>query len=54
MLEKNQNNQINQEERQELSALRATVDRSMMRKAYAWAVLRWRGQRIPPLNELSV
>lgn len=54
LLEKNQKNEISQEERQELNRLRSNVDRLMMRKAYAWAVLRWRGHRIPPLNELSV
>lgn len=54
LLEKNQKNEISQKERQELSTLRSKVDRLMMRKAYAWAVLRWRGHRIPPLNELSV
>jgi hypothetical protein len=54
LLEKNQKDEISQEEHQELSRLRSTVDRLMVCKAYAWAVLRWRGQRIPPLNELSV
>lgn len=54
MLEKNQTDEISPEERQELSKLRSAVDRLMVRKAYAWAVLRWRGHRIPPLNELPV
>jgi hypothetical protein len=26
----------------------------MLRKAYAWSVLPWRGHRIPQLKELSV
>jgi hypothetical protein len=35
-----------------MTALRLEADRLMLRKAYAWAVLRWRGQFIPALNEL--
>jgi predicted transcriptional regulator len=54
LLEKNQLAQISQEELKELSKLRSTVDRLMVCKAYAWAVLRWRGHRIPPLNDLFV
>jgi hypothetical protein len=54
LLEKNQTNEISPEERQELSELRLSVDRLMLRKAYAWAVLRWRGHRIPSLTELPV
>ena len=54
LLEKNQTDEITPEERQDLSKMRSAVDRLMVRKAYAWAVLRWRGQRILPLNELPV
>jgi predicted transcriptional regulator len=54
LLEKNQTDEISPEERQELSELRSSVDLLMLRKAYAWAVLRWRGHRIPSLNELPV
>lgn len=54
LLEKNQTDEISPEERQELSELRLTGDRLMLRKAYAWAVLRWRGHRIPSLTELPV
>lgn len=54
LLEKNQLAQISQEELKDLSKLRSTVDRLMVCKAYAWAVLRWRGHRIPPLNDLFV
>lgn len=42
------------EERQELINLRLAADRLMLRKAYAWSLLRWRGYRIPPLQELAV
>ncbi|NEQ23106.1 MAG: hypothetical protein F6K28_28920 [Microcoleus sp. SIO2G3] len=54
LLEKNQMDEISPEERQELSELRSTVDHLMVCKAYAWAVLRWRGHRIPSLAELPV
>lgn len=54
LLEKNQTDDISPEERQELSELRSSVDRLMLRKAYAWAVLRWRGHGIPSLTELPV
>lgn len=40
------------DEQHELIQLRQQADWLMLRKAYAWAVLRWRGQPIPPLNEL--
>lgn len=52
LLEKNQTDNLTSQERQELSELRIAADRLMLQKAYAWAVLRWRGHRIPTLNEL--
>ena len=54
LLEKNKEGSLTSEERQELTDLRLAADRLMLRKAYAWSVLRWRGHRIPPLKELSV
>lgn len=54
LLEKNQEGSLTPEERQELTDLRFAADRLMLRKAYAWSVLRWRGHRIPPLKELPV
>ena len=53
LLEKNRGH-ITPEQRDELIALRLDADRLMLRKAYAWAVLRWRGQSIPALNELPL
>jgi hypothetical protein len=41
-------------EQQELSSLRQAADHLMLRKAYAWSLLRWRGQRIPALAELPL
>ncbi|GAA6617609.1 hypothetical protein [Scytonema sp. NUACC26] len=52
LLEKNQNSQLTHSERQELSELRIAAERLMLQKAYAWSVLRWRGHRVPALNEL--
>ncbi len=52
LLEKNQMDNLTSQERQELSELRIAADRLMLQKAYAWAVLRWRGHRIPALHEL--
>ncbi len=53
LLEKNQEGSLTPEERQELTDLRVAADLLMLRKAYAWSVLRWRGHRIPPLKELA-
>ena len=52
LLAKNEAGTLSTLEREELSALRESVDRLMLRKAYAWSILRWRGQRIPALEEM--
>jgi hypothetical protein len=54
LLEKNASGALTPAEYDELAALRTAADRLMLRKAYAWAVLRWRGQPIPALNELPL
>lgn len=54
LLAKNEAALLTPEERQELIALRQAADHLMLRKAYAWSLLRWRGQRIPPLQEMPV
>ncbi|MEB3219874.1 MAG: hypothetical protein VKN72_27050 [Nostocales cyanobacterium 94392] len=46
--------ELNKSERQELSELRIKADRLMLQKAYAWSVLRWRGHKIPNLNEMPL
>jgi predicted transcriptional regulator len=51
LLRKNEDDQLIPEERQELTALREAADQLMLRKAYAWSLLRWRGQRIPAIVE---
>lgn len=54
LLAKNEAGLLTVDERQELAALRQVADHLMLRKAYAWSLLRWRGQRIPPLKELPL
>ena len=54
LLEKNAEGTISAAERHELVQLREDADRHMLRKAYAWAVLRWRGYPTPSLDELPL
>lgn len=54
LLEKNSAGTILPAEQEELVALRLMADRLMLQKAYAWAVLRWRGQPVPKLNDLPL
>lgn len=54
LLEKSHDGSITPEQRQELSDLRLAADRLMLRKAYAWAVLRWRGYPVPTLAQLPL
>ena len=54
LLKKRQTASLTPAENQELTNLRLAADRLMLRKAYAWSVLRWRGQRIPALNDLPL
>lgn len=53
LLEKNQNNQLSQSDRLLLRSLRVNADNLMLKKAYAWAVLKWKNYPIPDLNKLS-
>ncbi len=54
LLHQNAENQIAAAERQELSDLRQSADWLMLRRAYALSILRWRGARIPALEDLPV
>jgi predicted transcriptional regulator len=54
LLQKNETDNLSPEEREELTALRVAAEQLMLRKAYAWSLLRWRGQRIPSLEELRL
>jgi hypothetical protein len=53
LLAKNADHPLTPAEQQELANLRQAADHLMLRKTYAWSILRWRGQRIPALNELT-
>ena len=54
LLQKNEAGVLTPKEREKLTALRVTTEQLMLRKAYAWSVLRWRGQRVPSLEELRL
>lgn len=54
LLAKNEASLLTESEQRELSVLRQTSDRLMLCKAYAWSLLRWRGQRVPTLQELPI
>lgn len=53
LLDKNANGALAPAERLELTQLRQTADRFMLRKAYAVDLLRWRGHAIPPAHQLT-
>lgn len=48
LLDKNAADALTPTERTELTNLRTTADRFMLRKAHAAAILRWRGHLLPP------
>lgn len=52
LLDKNADGTISEEESRTLTGLRAEFDRSMLAKAHAVALLRWRGYAIPPADNL--
>lgn len=52
LLERNKDNQLTPTEQQELTQLRQAADHLMLRKAYAWSLIRWRGHKLPALNDL--
>ena len=52
LLHRNEEGRLSSAEQQELTHLRQTADQLMLRKAYAWALLRWRGQKLPKLTDL--
>ena len=51
LLEKNSTGSISATELEEMTALREAADRTMLRKAYAWSVLRWRGYPVPQYKD---
>ncbi len=52
LLDKNANQSISIEEKEELSQLRTEYDRQMLLKAHAASLLQWRGYQIPPADKL--
>lgn len=54
LLDKNSTGTLTSAEQAELADLRLSADRFMLRKAYAWAVLRWRGYPTPALHEIPL
>jgi len=53
LLDRNQEGTLTPSQRQELSDLSQAADRLMLKKAHACAMLRWLGQPIRDLNQLS-
>jgi hypothetical protein len=53
LLEKNREGTLTEAERATLTQLRIAADQLMLRKAYAYALLKWRGHRLPTLPELD-
>jgi hypothetical protein len=54
LLEKNQIGSLTEVEQTNLMAFQVTCDRLMLRKAYAWSMLRWRGYPIPAIKDLAI
>jgi hypothetical protein len=52
LLEKNQRGPLTERERQALAGLRADADRLMLRRSYAYLLLKYRGHRIPNRADL--
>jgi len=53
LLERNQEDLLTAEEQRELQVLSLATDQLMLKKAHACAILRWRGQPIHNLKQLS-
>lgn len=51
LLEKNQREPLSDTDQAQLDRLREEADLLMLRRAYAYALLKWRGQRIPTLQD---
>jgi hypothetical protein len=53
LLDKNQRGALTDEEGLALSGLRADADRVMLRRSYAYLLLKYRGHRIPSFRDLK-
>ena len=54
LLEKNSQDTLTDKEQRELADLRQRADQLMLRKSYAWSLLRWRGYSMPKLAEIPL
>ncbi|TAE60792.1 MAG: hypothetical protein EAZ76_02170 [Nostocales cyanobacterium] len=52
LLEKNQNNQLSESDKLLLKSLRVSADYLMLKKAYSYALLKWKGFAIPDFEQL--
>ena len=52
LLERNWRGKLSQEDQARLDTLREEADLLMLRRSYAYALLKWRGHHIPTLSEL--
>ncbi len=52
LLEKNQNHQLSESDRLLLRSLRVSADYLMLKKAYAYALLKWKGYSLPDFEQL--
>jgi len=53
LLERNRRGELSEDERARLNTLREEADLLMLRRSYAYALLKWHGHRIPTLGELQ-
>jgi len=53
LLEKNSVSKLTPTEREQLQDLRLESERLMLRKAHAYALMKWRGHTLPALNQIS-
>jgi hypothetical protein len=53
LLEQNQHRELKEADQARLSTLREEADLLMLRRSFAYALLKWRGHRIPTLSELQ-
>jgi hypothetical protein len=54
LLRKNQRDELTDEEQDALTALREEADLLMLRRAYAFALLNWRGHRVPVSSQAAL
>ena len=54
LLDKNQQGDLTVDEQEDLMRFQSVCDLLMLRKAYAWSMLRWRGYPIPAIRDLPI